>query len=84
MVKKLFYGKSLIKQKLKRSLIKKSPTRLNFMMLQILRMVILDTNEIYPSISAVGKNYRNLATALRKGNGKCIYRKQHWKLVDDN
>ena len=48
------------------------------------RIINLDTNEIYPSITAVGKNYRNLATALRKGNGECIYKKQHWKILNSN
>lgn len=48
------------------------------------QVINLDTNEIYLSITAVGKNYRNLATALRKGNGECIYKKQRWKLLDNN
>lgn len=38
------------------------------------------TGEIFPSITSVGANYRNLATALRKGSGKCIWRKQEWEL----
>lgn len=46
------------------------------------KVLNITTGEVYPSITSVGKNYRNLATALRKRNGKCIWRKEEWRIVD--
>lgn len=40
------------------------------------------TGVIYESITSVGPNYRNLATALRKGEGKCYYQKQYWEIIN--
>lgn len=45
------------------------------------KVMNLTTNTLYLSMTSVGKNYRNLATALRKGNGKCIWRKEEWEIV---
>ncbi len=47
------------------------------------KVINMTTGTVYPSITSVGKNYRNLATALRKGNGECIYKKDKWKIVVD-
>lgn len=46
------------------------------------QIININTGEIYESIYSVGKNYRNLATALRKGNGECIYKKEFWKIIN--
>ncbi|MGG1652255.1 GIY-YIG nuclease family protein [Paenibacillus sp. NRS-1775] len=45
------------------------------------RIKNVTTGEIYPTIHSVGKGYRNLATAVRLGNGKCRWRKQEWELL---
>lgn len=39
------------------------------------------TGEIFPSIRSVGKNATNLAAALRKGKGSCMWRNQKWKKI---
>lgn len=45
------------------------------------KLLNITTSKTYPSISSVGKNYRNLATALRKGNGKCHWNKEEWEII---
>jgi len=46
----------------------------------------ITTGVIYDSIGlaaeSINKNYRNLATSLRKGNGKCKWNKYEWEIIN--